>query len=705
MLRVNTVLFAADDESGEISSEWIVILIEPELDRIYLSELETIPKFPQQKKLSIILDQLKNGLISVTPFITPQEFLRDDKNVAPEKIEKREYRYKIIEPLIMNLPHVLNALHGEAHFDKRAIETGITSRAIRQYFNLYLQFGQHKNPLWLPTKPRQPKQRVIIVKQGRKRSDNLEKGKVIDDYDIKAFKQTLSRYMKGKISLGRAYQETKGKLYRLSSTTGINGEKIINLKPEQEIPTINQLRYWIENHSGISPQHIRRERTDATIYAKDLQGREGYSDIYVTGPGQVYQLDETPFDEEIVSEFDLNRTTPLAHPTVYFVRDVFSNAFTGLHVTVDNVSYKEISEALYVAFREKVKYCAENGITITKDEWPIEGVCAILLVDNAELVSRLSETPIRGLEVIARFTRAGRGDDKGLVENTFEIKNLFFNGFSPAHVRNSDTPKNRLKAKKNALLTIKELTRIFITFVISYNKTHWIDALPRNKQMIADGVKPIPLDMWKWGELNRPGWLRYVSEAELILGLLESGQVSIHREHLYLKGVGLRYQCDWTRKNGMQDRKENKNSASVMICRFTRTNLNFIFLDTADGLQLASLDARDMLYQNMTTKEISILKKKNSDERSAHMYEQTNAEVSMTSTLQDYINNALKEKGKISAKSLGSNNISENREREAKEQQIRTAIRFLESVSDHNSKIDESSFDIDNSAEANEFYD
>jgi hypothetical protein len=257
-------------------------------------------------------------------------------------------------------------------------------------------------------------------------------------------------------------------------------------------------------------------------------------------------LDETPFDEEAVSAFDPTRTSKIGKPTFYFVKDSWSKCITGVHITTQNPSYDTVKEALFNCARDKAGFFEELGLPFDGSHWPIKGIPLTLYVDRAEFHNRISEGPITSnVPVTIKFTRSGRGDDKGTIEKMFDTWSEFFKGLSPAHQTKSRRDIAKQIARKHACLTIAELYEIAVVYIIHYNNHQEIKDFPAPLQMKQDGIPPIPSAVWSWGQKYRPGYLQSIPDNQLYLELLETADVTVYQDHVLLVGKGIKYTCDW----------------------------------------------------------------------------------------------------------------------------------------------------------------
>mgnify|MGYP000052713997 FL=1 len=210
-----------------------------------------------------------------------------------------------------------------------------------------------------------------------------------------------------------------------------------------------------------------------------------------------------------------------------------------------------------------------------------------MLVDHAEYNNSISEGVVTDLPLTIRFARTS--SDKGLIETMFNVFRNYFKGISKSLQTKSLHDISQQIARKKACLTINEMYIIASIFIVHFNNKHVMEDFPMTKEMIVDGVRPIPNDIFAWGVKNRPGYLNIMSENQLYLKLLEKSYVSVRREFVYFEKYGLKYTCNWTLSEGLQDKKLSGNKAIKLPCRYFRGMANTIFISTTEGLKIATL--------------------------------------------------------------------------------------------------------------------
>ncbi|KZN29039.1 hypothetical protein N480_09735 [Pseudoalteromonas luteoviolacea S2607] len=120
-------------------------------------------------------------------------------------------------------------------------------------------------------------------------------------------------------------------------------------------------------------------------------------------------------DIELVDEFDPTRTKRLGKPTCYSVIDMFSRAWVALLLTFAKASAHTAREVLFVAFRDKEKFCQEIGVELTEG-WSFSRKCRSIFVDNAEFKAELERAFSKDAQIEQVYNTEGNSQQKGLVE-------------------------------------------------------------------------------------------------------------------------------------------------------------------------------------------------------------------------------------------------------------------------------------------------
>jgi transposase InsO family protein len=673
----------------KIEEDYLIIMIDVGMKQVFMINLDTTARFPICVPYFDLLTSIDDESVELIDIDFDPRILLDENNMTQCFKEKAERRYKHILPLITNLDETIRNSNGDNVFKDAAITAGKKTNYIYSTFYSFLRSGCRKWGLGLSQGKdanREPKKRECLVKLGR--PPEFPQGKAIDNYDIKAFEWGEKEYKKNNgPSLIKTMDSIKRKFYyktksKLSAIERRRTGELHNIKLKEvyEIPTIAQFKYWLRKKYGGSLPKRDKTRKNKTEYLANEAGRVGDGFIHVTAPGQMYQLDETPFDEEVVSIFDETRGTKLGKATLYFVRDTWSWAIAGVYITTENPSYSTAKEALFNAIRNKEEFLKEINSPIDPKDWPIQGAPQCLLVDNAEFNNTISEGAVSDLPITIKFGRAGRGDDKGLIESMFHAFSSFFKGVSKAHQSKSSRDIALKIARKNACLTINELYIIASVYIAHFNNRKLSKNYPINQTMVRDGVKPIPNQCLAWGLRYRPGGFTDLTEQEVYLRLFEKGEISIRKNCLYLKGLQLHYNCLWTLQEGLQDDHKNKKWGSLP-CRYFRGLLDVIYICTPDGLKIATLDKRDCRFQGLSSAEIKEQRRAEKNNNLPERMLERDSIATMDGFLMDYLTYA--KKNRIASSMPNIATIKDSRKAESIFERIKQLNRVASIVEQH----------------------
>lgn len=691
-----------------ITENYLVVYLDSSIDLVVLINQESKTLAP----LQVSLDELALYLESQTLFIAepawhPKTLSPEDTLTVSQKI-KMERRYEAIAPLILDLDAVLRNNTGDKVFATAAKKAGVTRQFVYDTFYSYLRHGCRKAGLIMPQgKDSAENERAVghFVKRGRI-AKNFQ-GMVLTEQDDTNIDVYIKKYAKtASLTIIDAFRQMLKDKYFLRRRAATPQEQretglrfVVELKPPHERPTYNQFYYRLNNvYSGNIARRDRGKKNAMEAAAND-DGRQGNSNIHASGPGEIYYLDETPFPEELVSIFDPERKTKIGKATVYFVVDNFSDLIAGLYITTEPPSFATVKEALFNASRDKQKWVDELGLDIDATGWTSKWVPQIVYVDNDVFKGQVSEGPITaGVPITVKFGRVGRGDDKKMGEQHFELAMKLFRGKSKGHDTDSKLDRARQVARKNACLTVNELYEILIRYIIVRNNRVENKKFPLTFEMARDGVRRIPQKVWDWGMENRPGYVMFVPESQLYLDLLETGTVTCHKTHIYLQNHGLKYTCDWTLKEGYQDRRKGS-KLHTFKCRYHRGTAACILVVTPDNrLVPAYLEQDDVLYTKCSFKEVAEHKGLGSDADQAQYESELTAYLSLMDFFEDTVKTAQKERKPSPTGTI--QQIRKNRHFEALLDQQRQIVGFFNAIQDSASidsldleQVDEDEFD------------
>lgn len=336
----------------------------------------------------------------------------------------------------------------------------------------------------------------------------------------------------------KAYQRTLAHFCKRGYET-INGVKVPILPPVDEIFTLNQFKY----HYQQDRERRLREALTARFGERrvKLRYREvtGSSVKEAFGPGSLFQIDATVADVYLVSR--RNRNQIIGRPVIYVIIDVFSRMIVGVCVRMEREGWLGVMLAIENATTDKVAFCAQYGIVITDQQWPVRCLPERLIGDRGPLECDQADHLVGSLNIEIENTPPYRADWKGIVEQFFNYLNIRILHELPGAVK-KERERGEVDYRLEAALDIHEFTEIVVRCVIYHNNEHRMDWYDLDEYLIRDEVPPYPIDLFTWGIANRQGLLR-TRDPELIrVNLLPSEIATVTEKGIRFRG--LFYTCD-----------------------------------------------------------------------------------------------------------------------------------------------------------------
>lgn len=496
--------------------------------------------------------------------------LTDNINVKARLLEKRDFYYEIVCFLFGKSKNY------EIYY--RDARTVIINEAMKKY---NISYSTVKRILCVYLKEGKIRDALIdnVKNCGAPGKDrkikNRNMGIIIDDNIKKLFKEGINKHY------NTSKKNSIKTCYELTIRDYLRADKSL------EIPTFKQFYYWYKKFSNTNKKNEIAKRFGDRIYQQTSRAIIGNSIKDTLGPAELYQIDSTILDVYIVSK--LNRNLIIGRPILYFIIDVYSRMIVGINVTIEPFnSYEGAKEALINAMTDKVMYCKKYGIEIKKEEWDVSCVPSRILSDRGELLSRNIENAISNLGILIQQTAPFRGDQKGIVEKSFERLHSYIKPFINGVVENKYNKVERgdsdYRLKSN--LTLEEITQIIIRYVLHYNKSHVLNYYESDGINIENNIPKIPSKLWVYGVKMKKGLLRELPEQVIKINLLHNKEVTVTA-----KGVRLNklfYVSKYTLEEGWYQRARIEGSFRIRVS-YDTNNLSEIYYIKEDGFSYDTL--------------------------------------------------------------------------------------------------------------------
>ena len=475
-------------------------------------------------------------------------------------------------------------------------KSGATKQTIYRWFRRYWQLGMCKNTLngqYNRCGGLGKTKKIGDKKLGAPRTRTPGDGINVDD-NIKA----IFRVAIEKCLLNEKQYEFDYAYNQVLIAFGVP----LPCKPEHllDVPTERQFRYFYNKE--YSPLEVTRKRKGEINYQKDFRPVLSSSTTEVSGPGSRYQIDATIADVYLVSADDRNKV--IGRPTLYFVVDVFSRAIVGMYVGLENASWVSAMEALSNTVLDKVEYCKQFDIEITKEMWPTVGLPESIIGDRGEILGRHIEVLSKAFNVNIENTPPYRADWKGIVERYFKTVQVKMKPFVEGYVTKEAIGKKRhgKDYRQDSTHTLKEFTQMMIKIVIFYNNEHTLSEYDPDKDLPND-LPYNPLDLWEWGIQYRTGRLRRPSPNIVKVNLLPHTEATVTEKGLKL------FNCYYTCKEALDWGwfEGNYKGPKKVTVAYDLYSANIIYLRLNDNYATfvtAALAPRSRAYQDLTMWEV-----------------------------------------------------------------------------------------------------
>ncbi|GAB6513226.1 TPA: transposase [Bacillus cereus] len=607
----------------------------------YTIDMEKKKALPIKWRTSDLQQLHEEQLLSLVDS-DPYGFIYQDEGQISEKSKKlRDERWECIKDMVLLEPDIYEANKRGPLIKKEMDNTGKTKRLFYKYMTQYWQRGKIKNAL-LPDYQNsggKGNEKEFTVKTGRPRKFRqiIGEGIVITSEIKRIFEVSVKRYYHTakKNPLATTYNQML-KTYFVADFRYENDVKIPILLEKDKLPTLRQFRFWYEK--TYKAEEKLRKRKGNRKYELEDRAVLGTSVGELYGPGTKYQIDATVADVYLVSSF--NRNWIIGRPVVYVVIDVFSRMVVGLYVGLEGPSWFGAMMALANTVSNKVLYCKQYGIDITKEDWDCHYLPQTLLADRGELEGYNVERLINAFHMKVENTPPYRADWKGIVEQHFRIINTKVKPFLPGTVDMDVRVRGDRDYRLDATLTLEEFTSVIIHCILHHNNHHWLKNYNQDEMMIQGEVQLIPRELWNWGIKNRSGKLRSYSEDIVKLHLLPTAKARVTYKGIEFKKM--RFSSETALKENWFGEARQK-SWQIPICYDPR-NMSHIYLPSEDGrsYEVATLLDHQKKYSGKTIEEVEYYFAYELLKEQEYSHEKTQKSVDLASNIEHIVQKAKK---------------------------------------------------------------
>jgi hypothetical protein len=388
------------------------------------------------------------------------------------------------------------------------------------------------------------KRRQITAKLGRKSKPvktghqpaAAERNADQDDWDaIELYIGSLEDKTISKAAMWRGFERT---FRPRNAQMQEDGTLLFTANPNRPFITASQFNYGVAKVVG----RLKLEREQAgerrvlTLHRPAL----GSARDRIPYPGHTYVIDATVADVYLVSAFD--RRLLIGRPVIYVVIDAFSSLIVGVHVTLDGPNFAQARTAMYRAVSDKEDWLGWLNLPGLRPFLPQGCRPTRWLADRGELHSKESYQLNRKLDTALSLAAPYRAEWKAVVERVFGILNTLVIHWLPGAVRQRVRERGSRDFRLDAVLTLKEFTRIIARVAAQLNLTRDMSRHLSASQMAA-GVLANPISFWEWGIRNLHGSAEFLGKTQALTTMLPIIQAKLSRFGVFAQKK--RYVGDW----------------------------------------------------------------------------------------------------------------------------------------------------------------
>lgn len=545
--------------------------------------------------------------------VTGDEHDRTCRVVVSEKRNQRAIiLHKAIMPILVAGPKAFDQAARGHLISDAAKASGLSATTIRESLHRYWKWGMTVESL-LPhfnLCGGAGQERGGTRPLGRKGPPNAPPAPRMTPAILEAFKKGTNRYYRNNArnTLAEAYRLICKDIQTECIFDPATGAPLTFLRHGAEtrpVPTIRQYRYWYSRQKRSKVD--TKARMSESKYAQRHRAMLSYAaqdNHYIGGR---YVIDSTPLDLNLVSR--LNEGIFLGTPTLYLVVDEFTAFIVGFALFLEDASWTAAGLAMLNAVEDKVSFCAQYGIEIGNDDWPVADLIAMrLLFDRGEAKGKLADAFGRKSSIIIENTTPYRGDLKGICEQRFDLVNDALRGRVPGYRVGKAKERGEKDVRCDAVLNLVDAVRVIIQTILFLNSRE-LPVFRRSRAMIKDEIAPIPLEMWNWARLSGRSALVRRNYEEMVVALMPTASATVTQHGLAFQG--LFYTCKSAEEAGWFECLSSPARLRKRTVSFHPWLVDIIYVHDPDKAEpeIAVLTPHSSRYAGLSFEELAEMKR------------------------------------------------------------------------------------------------
>lgn len=589
------VEWISSDESTQSKFERI-LWISHDKSYLYLIDLDE-EDFPILRQYEEVVTAIENNDAKIVKVLTAPETINYDQlpKESLAKVEERNKKaWEIVQQLVNDEPDIYDpSLRGIMVRDVSE-RYNVSIPTVHKYLKRYWKSGKQKKGVYMRyyNSGGRGNERIAVVgsvKRGRPRKiTELHPEKIGVNVDVEIHKIFMISYtlfiIRDKLPVNTAYKRMIRKFF-VKEYVEENGKCEPVVPDIAEIPLYETFKYWVRKEQAKNPEEAAKLLYNERRYNLKFRPKTGSNTKTSLYPGSIFQIDATVADVYLRSRYRPDLI--IGKPVMYIVVDVFSHMIVGLYIGLEGPSYIGAMMAIQNTGSSKVDYCRRFGIEISEKDWPCMYLPEQFTADRGELLSKNNVNLTDGLNIDIEYAAPYRADWKPIVESCFNLCNKrVIHTRTPGAVSLKMNERGMRDNRLDAVLTIDDFTKIMIGLALLHNKSNYLKRYPLTEEMIADGIKPIPLELWNWG-IRKGGALQFEDEESLKRKLLPRDTARITDRGIMFNRVP--YTCQSAIREGWFVQTNHSNKGRILDISYDPRNTSKIYIRHLSGFEECNL--------------------------------------------------------------------------------------------------------------------
>ena len=510
----------------------------------------------------------------------------DISKLSEKEAEAYQVKSSIIKEIVKNYGPAYLDLMGKKHkepISKILQKYDLKKKAVWKICRVYLQSGMKESSL-LRKKPSGSGNPLMGKKRGSKGDLGIAAGCPLSKEVIDAFEYGLAFYKSGRAKSFQAAYNKMNNTYFFHDVI-VDGKKQSRLMPIDERPTYRQFYYYChknlsaEDYDAIKTSRMEQRNNKRLLLSEDVAN--------VEAPGEKVEADSLEVDLSLISLINEVTQQTIGRPIVYAMRDVLTHAVVAVSVSLENNSFLGYTNLFLNLGEDKKEFCARYDIDLADERLFPSGFLPIDFYSDrgSDYKSDPAEKLCNALGINRHIVTGGTGSMKGMIEQWFHQIHTMINPFTEG----AGQIQKRYDSQhhKQAVLTVRDFTKMLLICVLSYNQKQMKNYKPRACE-IKDGIDAVPSVLWQYYCRTKGAPRPITDRTDYLYKLLVPKQAKIDKRGIHFKNL-IYINYDDEVLLGVMYRAQNKKRA-LSVRYDPRDNSRIYYTDSVGNMVYAELN-------------------------------------------------------------------------------------------------------------------